>query len=442
MIPPCSALAAVLALFALPASAQVVFTAPSTGGGLGLFEQRGSQIVALPSTQNEHYHAWISRSGRFVSFSSPDPTPPGAPPSSDLYVFDRVTQATNRVINYSTGSDGFGGFLTSRPIGSAVSPDGSLLAYGVVLQGSTGGATAAGRALNVVNLSNGLAAGPILGIKETPSDSLQAEFMGVSWDPGGNSFVTPTYITLGFIGGFPQELPAICRWTRQGNGSWVRSVLSSPQYYNSGFAAIYHIYPAVSPSGAGLAYFSINVPDLLGGTTPAQVSVVRANADGTNATVLGTFTPSGGDTFFPAGIDWSADGSRLVFSICQQVWTGTGWTTAANLGTGQVYSINSTTGQDFRAEPGLGGGIFPSIGPTTSFGSGSRPTLILGSDGSGGFVLTATGLDAGTTYQLRSSTSLDAGSFGSPANFTGQQLMDGITVSKVGDRRFFQLFEP
>lgn len=432
---------ALLSAPAVPLHAQLVFSAPSTAGGLGLFEQRGARIVPLPTTQSEHYHPWISRNGRYISFSAPEPTAPGANPSSDLYVYDRSTAQTTRVINNETGPNGVGGSISARAISSAISPDATLMAYGVVFQNSSA-AGPAGRALNVVNLSTGLAASNRLGLVETATDSLQAEFMGISWDPGGNSFVTPTYVLLGFLGEFPQTLPAIVRWTRQGDGNWTPAQLSTPQFTNSGFGAIFHIYPAISPSGAGLAYCSINSPDTVSGSTAAQVSIVRANADGSNPVVLGTFTPSQpGESFYPAGLEWSADGSRLVFSICAQAFTGTGWTTAANLASGQVYSIDSTTGQGFRAEPGLGGGLFPSAG-STAFDPTRVPQLILASGGSDDLTLSARNLDPVSLYLLRSTATLEAGSLGPPQGFTGQQLMSGIGINKTGPRRFFQIFDP
>ncbi len=434
-----AAVAATTVLICGTTSGQTVFSAPSAGGGFGLFEQRGATVLPLVTGQTEHYHPWISRSGRYISFSAPDPTVLGSIPSSDVYVFDRTTGVTHRVINHSTGVDGLGGSLATRAISSAVSPDHGMLAYAVVLQGSAGGATAAGRALNVVLLGNGLSVGTGFGVSETPADSLQAEFMGISWDPGGNSFVTPTYVLLGSLGGFPQSLPAIVRWTRQPGGNWSPTRLSNPQFINNNFGVIYHIYPAVSPSGAGLAWFSVLVPDAIGSSQPAQISLVRANADGTNATVLGTFTPGGGNSFFPAGLDWSTDGSRLVFSICRQTFTGVGWTTAADLASAVTYSVDSTTGQDFRAVEGLTGAAFPSVGPFISFASPAPPRLSLERKPSGGFLLRANGLNPAATYFLRSSTTLEPGSFGAPQSFTGQQLMNGIDVPLVGSRRFFRV---
>lgn len=444
LFPDFSLRLAVIAAVLMGGSArgQTVFSAPSSGGGFGLFEQRGAVVVPLVTGQTEHYYPWISRSGRYISFSAPDPTVLGSIPSSDVYVFDRTTAVTHRVVNHSTGVDGVGGALATRAISSAVSPDGSMLAYGVVLQGVTGGATAAGWALNVVLLGNGLSVGQGFGVSETPADSLQAEFMGISWDPAGNSFVTPTYVLVGSLGGFPQSLPAIVRWTRQPGGNWTPAQLSGPQFINNNFGVIYHIYPAVSPSGAGLAWFSVLVPDAIGTSQPAQLSLVRADANGANATVLGTFTPGNGTSFFPAGLDWSADGSRLVFSICRQTFTGVGWTTAADLSSAVSYSVDSTTGQDFRAVEGLTGAAFPSVGPSTSFGPATPPQLTLERNTSGGFRLRADGLDPAVTYSLRNSTTLAPGSFASPQSFTGQQLMNGIDIPFTGGQRFFRVDGP
>ncbi|CAN5363755.1 hypothetical protein BH23VER1_BH23VER1_20720 [soil metagenome] len=399
------------------ARGQLVFSGPANFGGttgIGLFEQRNGQVVQLATGQTSHFFPWISRSGQFISFSAPDPTVFGANPSSDVYVYNRANGQTSRVINNETFVGPGGGSVAVRAISSAVSPGAAFLAYGVAFQSSDGaGGNASGKGLRVVQLSNGLDAGQPLVLGDTPSDSLQAEFIGISWDPQGISFVTPTYVLVGTLGGFPQNLPAIVRWTLLTNGSWSPTQLSNPQYFNNFTAARFHIYPAISPSGAGLAYFSIFVPDLFTGSQPAEVSLIRANADGSNAAVLGTFTPTPTSTFYPAGLDWSQDGTRLIFSLGRQSNSGFGFTTSVDLATAQTHSIGSANGDGFQRVPGLEGAFFPSAGPNSG---GSSPSLegvrlSLSRTGSDSFTLSATGLNPSETYELRSSTTFAAGSF-------------------------------
>ncbi len=177
-----------------------------------------------------------------------------------------------------------------------------------------------------------------------------------------------------------------------------------------------HIYPAILPSGAGLACFQVVVPDV--------------------SFDLG---------FYPAGLDWSADGSSLIFSLSRQVRTGGAFTTAADLPTGQTYRIDSSSGAGFGRVPGINGAIFPSVGA-----GGTTPTvdpvpsledvqLTLRGAGAGTFRLTGTGLDPSATYKIQSSTALADGSFGAPQSFTGADLIAGIPVSSGDRQRFFRL---
>ena len=75
----------------------------------------------------------LSRDGRFLFFSSPDPTEPVSQliPSSDLYRFDRLTGVTTNIINNQTTlpPGGLGGFqvATRIPEYNAVSPNGNLI---------------------------------------------------------------------------------------------------------------------------------------------------------------------------------------------------------------------------------------------------------------------------------------------------------------------------
>ncbi len=424
-----------------PARAQLVFSGPATFGGttgVGLFRQDNGQVTAINTGFVEHYFPWISRNNTLISFSSPDPVPQvGVDPSSDLYLHNLANGQTSRVLNFSTQVAQ--NFQTAfRPVSSAVSPNGQVVALGVSIQLNQGGNVQTTKELNIVDVATGIIlANPTAGRGPVP-DGLDAEFIGLSWDPGGTSFVTPTYVLVNFFGGFPQSLPGIVRWARDGSGNYLPTQISGPQFFNNNQTAVFHLYPAISPSGAGLAYFLIEVPDATFASQPARASIVRANANGSGASILATFDPG----FYPAGMDWSADGNSLYFSLGSQLQVGGAFRTAAVLSTAQTYLIDSSSGSGFQQVPGTGIAFFPSVGSGGNTGGSGPPIrLALTATGPATYLLSATGVNASATYELRSSTTLAAGSFGAPQNFTGTQLMTGITVNRMDPQRFFQLFQ-
>lgn len=437
----CASLLACLVLAAPHAAAQMVFAAPADFGGttgIGLFASQNGQTTRLNTGFPEHRFPWLSRGG-VISFYSPDPVVnQNVPPSSDIYVFNPATGVTTKVINHTTGVSQTGFTSANLPASSAVSPNGQLIAYGVAIQQNMGiGNSQTTKELNIADVGTGvILANPTAGRGPT-EDPFGAEFSGLSWDPGGNSFVTPTYVLVGTFGGFPQNLPAILRYTRQQNGSYAPAQLSTPQFVNAATAR-YHIYPAISPSGAGLAYFSILMPDAITNSQPAEATLVRANADGSNAQALFTFNPG----FYPVGLDWSADGTRLVFSLAEQQFFNNAYQTLVRAETADAYSLSSSDGSDFREIPGTAGALFVSVGSLPSSGPSGDIRLALSRNGPDNFTLTATGVDPGATYQLRSTTTLEDGSFGAPQAFTGAQLQSGINIPRDSARRFFQLFEP
>ncbi len=436
---------AALAGFGAAASAETVFAGPANFGGttgIGLFLQQGGQVTQIDTGHTTHHFPWLSRNGRFISFSSPDPTVFGSNPSSDLYIYDLATGVKSRVVNHSSGV-GSNGLLTADiALSSAVSPDGTLVAYGVMHQQNQGvGNSGAGRDLNVIDTSTGLG----VHLATAISDQLLGAFTGISWAPDGGSFVTSAYMRLPQPTAAASELPAIFRYVRNPGGGFSQALNSVPQIINGGFGAAFQIYPAISPSGAGLAYFTVEAPNLFDTSQPARVSVVRANADGSGATVLATFNPG----FYPLGMDWSEDGAQLVFSLGQQFHNGVGFTYTANAETAQTYSIRSTDGGGFARVPGLQGAFWPSVGSRGSGGTGTGGPgsldgvqLSMVRTGAKDFELRATGVDPGSTYQLQSSTGLAPSSFGQPQEFTGQQLLAGISVRSQDARRFFRLVEP
>jgi hypothetical protein len=435
-----------LAAAALPAvvHAQLVFAAPAQFAGVtgsGLFELRNGQVVQLATGFAEHNWPTLSRDGRFVAFSTPDPVEPGlgVPPSSDIYLFDRALGVTRRVVDHETIIFSPAEVDSFTPVSAALSPDNQLVAYGVMLTRRQGTANPRStRELNVARASDGLIlSNPTFG-RGPVSDAFQAEFAGLAWDPAGDSFVTPSYVSIITQNGGTQQLPAIVRFARPpGTQQWQRvGVLSAPRYFDGVFpiAAETHIFPAISPSGAGLAYFSLFWPDVLGSSRGVSASVIIANADGSNARVLTTFS----EGFYPLGLAWAPDGTRLVISIAQQATLGFGFLPSGQPATAVLRHVATDNGAITQI-PGVAAGWFPTHGAFGGLGSLDGVALQIRSAGNEGFVISATGVSPASLYLLQSTAALGNGAFGPPQAFTGTQLQNGVPVSVGSATRFFRL---
>lgn len=148
-------------------------------------------------------------------------------------------------------------------------------------------------------------------------------------------------------------------------------------------------HPAYSPSGLGIAYFSLFYQDLLTGSVGAQASLIVANADGTNPTTLSNFAPG----FLPTGLTWTADGSQIIVSLAPQTNLGTGFLNST-VSTQSVIRAISTSNGAVTQLPAIDGGLTPQIAvnaaPPLQNLSNLTPTL---SNPGDGLVIRAVGLD-------------------------------------------------
>jgi hypothetical protein len=442
-----SGLICILVLNGIPAVGQTFFAAPADFGGrtgTGLFQADGGVVTRINTGFVEHNFPQVSRSGTVIAFSSPDPVEVAlqVPPSSDIYVFSRITGQTVRVVDHNTIIFNPGEVASFTPVSAAVSPNNQLVAYGVVLTRRQGTANPRStRELNIARVSDGLILdNPTFG-RGPVSDAFQAEFVGISWDPGGESLVTTTYVSLTSAMGQPIQLPAVVRYSRTpGTNDWdISAILSTPQYLDNQFppSATTAIYPALSPSGAAVAYFELFWPDALGSSQPVVARIITANADGSNARTLFTFNQG----FYPAGLSWSPDGTQLAVAFSNQLSIGTGFLPSAEIASSVIRQVSTETGQ-MTSMPGVDTGLFPSWNRSSSSGSITNARLAMVPAANGGFRLIASGLVPGETYLLQSSSDLDPGGFGSPQSLTGEQLMSGINVAPLTSDRFFRLINP
>jgi hypothetical protein len=307
--------------------------------------------------------------------------------------------------------------------------------------GGTAGSTT--KELNIADPNTGvILSNPTFGRGPT-SDTLQGEFVGLSWDPVGDSFVTPFYVTITSQLGTPIQLPAITRFTRNAaNGEWApAATLSTPQYLNGNLGvppqAITQIYPSISPSGAALAYFELFWPDVIASTQPVVARIIVANADGSNPQILTTFNQG----FYPLGLSWSPDGTSLVFSIAQQSNIGTGFLPSANGPTAVVRTISTSDGTISQLT-GVDLGFFTTWRGFGLPGSLAGVRLSPSVTSAGRFRLNASGVQPDLLYFLQSSDALEGSTFGPTQSFTGQQLSDGIDANLATPNRFFRLVQP
>lgn len=411
--------------------AQIIFAAPADFDGRtgsGLFQASGGTVTQLNTGNVEHNFPQISRNGVLVAFSTPDPVVPAlqVPPSSDIYAFNRTTGQTTLVVNHETIIFSPSEVTNFTPVSAAISPDNQLLAYGVVLTRRQGTANPrATRELNIARLSDGLIlANPTSG-RGPVSDGFQSEFVGISWAPDGNSFVTPSYVGITSALGRPVQLPAIVRFGRApGTQNWnIQAVLSTPQYFDNRFppTAQTAIYPTLSPAGNELAYFQLFWPDAIGSSQGVIASLLVANADGSNSRSLFTFNQG----LYPTGLGWSADGTHLVVSFANQLSVGTGFLPSGDPSSAVIRQISASSGQ-ITTIPGVDAGYFPSASTIIASGSLANARLRIVPAANGGFRLLATGLESGAVYYLHSGPDLNSQTFDQPQPFSAEQLTSGI----------------
>lgn len=335
------------------ASTQVVYTQSTGNGGFALFQVENGNVVRLPTGFTEHNFPIVSRDSRFIVFSTPDPVVPAlqVPPSSDVIIYDRVFNNSRRVINNNTTVQNPATVLSSRPLSAALSPNNRILAFGMEFTTRQGTANpSSGRNLIIANSANGVQI-------DTPrlsplADSTGSEFVGISWDPSGTSFVTPMQVN-GLLTG-------IVRIAEVAPGDWqyVRH-LSTP--VNNFPAVNVQMYPALSPSGAGLAYFDVHFPGV-GSAVTTRLFVADA-ATGNGATVLATFNSG----IYPAGLAWSRDGTHLIFSVAQQLQLFGNFLTSIDPNNAGIGAIPSSGGPIVSVN-GIGDAdaFFPSV-PDVAF---------------------------------------------------------------------------
>ena len=433
---------------------QTVFSVPGANPlSFNLFEQLtpGGAITPVSTGFDVENFGSISRDGRFITFSSPDAiVSVNQVASSDLYRFDRATGQTIKIHENETLISSFNGRVTTTTAAfNSMSPDGTFVIMNeiVEIRENNLSLVRSGSDLVAVPTNGGLSRIIEMG-NSNDFDFLRAEFIGISWAPDSRSFVTSGYVS---DPNSPNGLSlGIIEFTRDGNDTFSRSrVFSRPSSNITayGISSNYQIYPAISPSGAAIAYFSVFAPDSAFLSQPFTASIV---VDSGNGPQVRHTLPTG---LFPSGLTWSADGTQLIFSYGQQMQSqGPGTFNAPSTRNGtEVVRAIASFGQDttVRQLSGINVGLLPSFPIAASPSnlpndppadlSSSNLSVTRASSGSG-LTLQAENLEVSRTYTLRAATDLN-GTFSSVGTYTGTQIMNGISLPMNGPKRFYRLEE-
>jgi hypothetical protein len=359
-----------------------------------------------------------------------------------LWLHDRSNGQTRRLVDNNTVPLNDGGFGLLNPSFSAMAPDNQHV---VVTDRRTVTSPISGSSTTTEITVYRTSDGALLSTGEfgfgNALDFYRAEHVGISWLPNGLAFAAPSYVTVFSQLGVPRDVVGIRLFTfNPVTGIAARSIpLSAPRFYDNlaGLPSETHIFPAFSPSGDRLAYFEVFWPNPLL-TEPATATLIAASADGSNPQRILTYNPG----FYPLGLTWNRDGTRLLFSIAAQVTDGTSWLAYGDAATAVTRAIVPEPGVPPQHLTGLGNTI--AYLPGTAFFDPvnlSQIPLGLVRQAGGGFVIRALGLDPSASYLLQSAAAVNAFGPGGLSR-TGAQLAAGIPVGIPGAAGFFRLAQP
>lgn len=353
-----------------PVVAQVVFSARVNGANgpvTGLFAVSGGTVVTIPTGLPSNDFAFVARNGRTVTISSPDPAHPSEA-STDLFLHDLVTQQTVRLWNNTTTTAPNGSNVFYSPMFSRASDDGQLVAFvNQVGTNNNQGQGGAHRRLEIVRTSDGMPISTAEIGHGNQTDFNNSEFVGIAWFPNSLQFVTSAYVPVVTQNQSRSTVAAgLVVFGPNQFGQYVRQgVLTVPRVFDPYPSIIVetHAYPAISPDGQQLAFFRITYPDPTM-QAPATTELIVVDLGSGSGSVLASFNPG----VLPLALSWSANMGQVVFSIANQVHTGSQYPALADassavlrsidLGTLQIGSIAGAPTGYFPNVVGAGGVIF------------------------------------------------------------------------------------
>ncbi|MEY2562485.1 MAG: hypothetical protein QOH88_678 [Verrucomicrobiota bacterium] len=343
---------------------QIVYVRVDANGGLQLRQTNAdgsgdSQFVVPFSTFV--FPTW-SRDAARLALTASDPSRPNER-GQNVFSINPATGAIQQVTAFNDFFDPSGVIIYSFPYYKAFSPDRGLLATNSYIQhGATNGAgTTTTPVLEVY--STGAFVNPLQVHVDKGRNGKHHGGEGVDWSPTQNVLVAPVEATVPFqSGGGPGEVTTLYLMdpvdaaVQKGRFRQLTFPRADGQSAgNSTYLWGEHDYqPKFSPNGQGVAYVrSFQNHFLLSNPNPEpDVQALRIVNVNTGADTKVLDIPQG---FYVSALDWSPDGSQLVFDVGQQPSSPVGPLQQARPETVEIYTVSVGGGNPVKLRgPGTG----------------------------------------------------------------------------------------
>jgi hypothetical protein len=355
-----------LVLFGIagPLRAQIAYVSVDQNGSLQLHQMNadGAGDTAIPLRFTTFEFPTWSRNGRLLAITASDPASPNQR-GQNVFAIDTATGATRAITFLNDVPNPGGNVIYTYPYYKAFSPDGSAMAVFSRQQlGGVAGTSTTTPVLEVYPTNGG--AEPVQVHIDKGLNGKHHGGEGVDWSPTANVLVAPVQGSAAFLsGGGPGDVTALALLdpvpgaalqgrTRQ--LTFPRADGSAGQG-NGAFVWGEHDYqPKFSPNGRGVAYVrSFQNFNLLSSSAPdpdVQSLRIVDTQTGADSRVV-QFQPG----FYVTTLDWSPDGTQLVFDIGQQLPGPLGPQQQVNPQTVEIYAVN-VDGSGLRRLRGPGSG--------------------------------------------------------------------------------------
>lgn len=347
------------------ASAQITYSALGPNNSLQLRQMNGDgggdTAVAQPFATFE-FPVW-SREGRYLALTAADPASPNQR-GQNVFAIDTATGQIRAITFNNDFSDPITGqAVYTFPYYKAFSPNGSAMAvFSRVKMGGDAGNNTTTPVLEIYP-TNG-ASEPLQVHVDKGSNGKHHGGEGVDWSVAYNLLVAPVQSSAPFqSGGGPGETTAliliepVVGAVVQGRYSQLTFPRADGSAGQGGQAYLWgeHDYqPRFSPNGHGVAYVrSFQNFFLLSSSTPdPDIQSLRiVNVDTGFDREIIHFNPG----FYVTALDWSPDGTQLVFDLGQQLPGPLGPQQQVDPQTVAIYAIN-VDGSNVRQLRGPGNG--------------------------------------------------------------------------------------
>jgi FG-GAP-like repeat/WD40-like Beta Propeller Repeat len=312
----------------------------------------GDTALATPFS-NASFPAW-SRDRGLLAVTATDPARPSQI-TLNAFTFDPVTHAIKNITNFQDNSNA-GKYTTTFAYHKAFSPDRQFIAVNSIINSGGGGSSTDTPILQIFRAdgSSGSLATVHVGLNK---DGIHHDGEGVSWSPTQNVLALPVKWDAPLqSGGCCGEATAIFIAQPVTNGGSARQLTfpHADSDFQSYTYAEHDYQPRFSPDGTAVAYVrSFQIAYVANGGIPSpnveSLHIINANT-GADTEVLRLAQGQ-----YIEAIDWSPDGTQLVFDAGQQASSSDIPAQVVQPGTDKIFVVN-INGSGLRRLAGAGSG--------------------------------------------------------------------------------------